>query len=130
MAAHPSPATRTATPTAVPQATPWQSAGLNLERTVTGLTNGQVREVRAQNRGGAGEARGARATPVGGPGAPASLTATGGDEEVALEWSAPATSGGAPITGYEYRYAAGDSVPEATPWQSAGLNLESGRSPD
>ena len=58
------------------------------------------------------------------PGAPASLTATAGDEEVALVWSAPADNGGAPITGYEYRHAAGGSVPEDTPWESAGLTLE------
>ena len=111
---------------AVPARTPWQSAGLNLERTVTGLANGQqyAFEVRARNRVGEGEARGATATPVGSPGAPASLAATAGDKEVALAWSAPADDGGTPVTGYEYRYAAGDAVPARTPWQSAGLNLE------
>ena len=111
---------------AVPVGTPWQSAGLNLERTVGGLTNGQqyAFEVRARNRVGEGEARGALATPVGPPGAPASLTATAGDREVALTWSAPAHDGGTPVTGYEYRYAAGGRVPVGTPWQSAGLNLE------
>ena len=72
------------------------------------------------------ETRGALATPVGRLGVPASLTATAGDEEVALAWSAPSNDGGAPVTGYEYRYAAGDAVPEATPWRSAELNL-SGR---
>ena len=111
---------------AVPGDTPWQSAGLNLGWTVTGLTNGQdyAFEVRARNRVGEGPARGALATPVGRLGAPASLTATAGDEEVVLAWSAPADDGGAPVTGYEYRYAAGDAVPRDTPWQSAGLNLE------
>ena len=110
----------------VPEDTPWQSAGLNLERTVTGLTNGQryAFEVRAQNRVGKGAARGALATPVGAPGAPVSLTATAGDEVVTLVWSAPADDGGTPITGYENRHVAGSSVPEDTPWQSAGLNLE------
>ena len=58
------------------------------------------------------------------PGAPASLTATAGDEEVALVWSAPADDGGTPVTGYEYRFAAGTTVPGDTPWPSAGLNLE------
>ena len=111
---------------AVPGGTPWQSAGLNLEWTVTGLTNGQqyAFEVRARNRVGEGPARGALATPGGRPGVPSSLTATAGDEEVELVWSAPADDGGAPVTGYEYRYAAGAAVPEDTPWRSAGLNLE------
>ena len=31
--------------------------------------------------------------------------------------SAPADDGGAPVTGYEYRYAAGDAVPGETAWQ-------------
>ena len=104
---------------AVPGDTPWQSAGLSLEWTVTGLTNGQryAFEVRARNREGEGEARGALATPVGRPGVLASLTATAGDGEVALVWSAPTDDGGAPVTGYEYRYAAGDAVPGETAWQ-------------
>ncbi len=111
---------------AVPGDTPWQSAGLNLEWTVTGLTNGQeyAFEMRARNSVGEGPARGALATPGGQPGVPSSLTATAGDEEVELVWSAPADDGGAPVTGYEYRYAAGDAVPGDTPWRSAGLSLQ------
>ena len=107
---------RFAAGTTVPRDTPWQSAGLDLEWTVTGLTNGQqyAFEVRASNRVGEGEARGALATPVGAPGALASLTATAGDEEVALVWSAPADDGGSPVTGYEYRFAAGTTVPGDT----------------
>ena len=116
---------RFAAGTAVPGDTPWQSAGLDLEWTVTGLTNGQqyAFEVRARNRVGEGEARGALATPVGAPGALASLTATAGDEEVALVWRAPADDGGTPVTGYEYRYAAGSAVAEETPWRDAGTEL-------
>ena len=110
---------------AVPESTPWQSAGLIHQLTVTGLTNGlqYAFEVRARNRVGEGEARGALATPVGRPGAPASLKATAGDKAVALLWSAPVDDGGTPVTGYEYRYAAGAAVPEGTPWQSAGQTL-------
>ena len=116
---------RFAAGTAVPGDTPWQSAGLNLEWTVTGLTNGQqyAVEVRARNRVGEGEARGTLATPVGAPGALASLTATAGDEEVALAWSAPLNDGGMPVTGYEYRFAAGSAVGEEPPWQHAGGDL-------
>ena len=110
---------------AVPQDAPWQSAALNLTRTVTGLTNGQqyAFEVRARNRVGGSPPRRATATPVGPPGAPASLTATAGDGEVVLAWSAPTNDGGAPVTVYEYRYVAGSSVPDSTPWQTAGLTL-------
>ena len=116
---------RFAAGTAVPGDTPWQSAGLDLEWTVTGLTNGQqyAFEVRARNRVGEGEARGALATPVARPGALASLTATAGDEEVALVWSAPADDGGSPVTGYGYRYAAGQAVPEDVTWRDAGTEL-------
>ena len=116
---------RFAAGTTVPGDTPWQSAGLNLEWTVTGLTNGQqyAVEVRARNRVGEGEAQGALATPVGAPGALASLTATPGDEEVALAWSAPADDDGTPVTGYEHRFAAGSAVGEETPWQQAGGDL-------
>ena len=116
---------RFAAGTAVPGDTPWQSAGLDLDWTVTGLTNGQqyAFEVRARNRVGEGEARGALATPVARPGALASLTATAGDEEVALVWSAPADDGGSPVTGYGYRYAAGQAVPEDVTWRDAGTEL-------
>ena len=116
---------RFAAGTAVPGDTPWQSARLDLEWTVTGLTNGQqyAFEVRARNRVGEGEARGALATPVARPGALASLTATAGDEEVALVWSAPADDGGSPVTGYGYRYAAGQAVPEDVTWRDAGTEL-------
>ena len=109
---------------AVPGSTPWRSAGLTHERTVTGLTNGEqyAFEVRARNRVGEGEERRATATPVGRPGAPASLSATAGDAEVVLAWSAPGDDGGTPVTGYEYRYAAGDAVPEETPWRAAAAD--------
>ena len=106
-----------------PRAGRWRWAGKALERTVNGLTNGLLYafEVRARNRVGEGRARAALATPVGVPGAPATLTATAGDGEVGLAWSVPADNGGTPVTGYEYRYTAGAAVPEGTPWQSAGL---------
>ena len=79
--------------------------------------------MRARNRVGLGETRGAVATPVGPPGAPASLTTTAGDGEVVLAWSAPDDDGGMPVTGYEYRHASGDAVPDGTPWQGADADL-------
>ena len=50
------------------------------------------------------------------PGAPQNFEATAGDAEVTLSWAAPASDGGASITEYEYRHAAGGTVPEGTAW--------------
>ena len=109
----------------VPEDTPWQSAGLGLGWTVTGLTNGQqyAFEVRAVNSAGPGAPARTAATPLGMPSVPESLTATGGDGEVVLEWTEPADDGGSPVTGYEYRYAAGQAVPEDVTWRDAGTEL-------
>ena len=71
-----------------------------------------------------GGQRGRRPRRSGWPGVPESLTATAGDGSVVLEWTEPVDDGGSPITVYEYRYAAGNSVPEDAPWQSAGLSLD------
>ncbi len=76
--------------------------------TVTGLENGTsyTFEVRAVNAVGGGEGTTASATLAeSAPGAPANLTATGGDEQVALSWGAP-DDGGSQILRYEYRYGA------------------------
>ncbi len=50
---------------------------------------------------------------VGPPEAPASLTAVPGDGQVTLTWQAPASDGGASISGYEYR----QSKDGGTNWQ-------------
>ena len=76
--------------------------------TVTGLENGisYTFEVRAVNSVGGGQGTTASATLAeSAPGAPANLSATPGDEQVALSWGAPA-DGGSQILRYEYRYAA------------------------
>ena len=76
--------------------------------TVRGLENGKSYDfqVRAMNSVAAGEAATASATLAeSAPGAPANLTATGGDEQVALRWGAP-DDGGSQILRYEYRYGA------------------------
>ena len=54
------------------------------------------------------------------PSAPRNLISVPGDEEVLLDWDVPAISGGAAITGYEYRHAEGASVPDSTAWTDAG----------
>ena len=103
----------------------WIDAGLDLEETVPGLTNGReyAFEVRALNSAGPGAPARTAATPLGMPSVPESLTATGGDGEVVLEWTEPADDGGSPVTGYEYRYAAGQAVPEDVTWRDAGTEL-------
>ena len=85
------------------------SGGATATSTIVGnLENGKSYEfqVRARNAVAAGQAATASATLAeSAPGAPADLTATPGDKQVALNWGAPA-DGGSQILRYEYRYAA------------------------
>ncbi len=73
-------------------------------RTVTGLTNGTVYTFRvvAANVAGTGAASAASGavTPRSLPGAPTGVSATAGDQQVAVSWTAPASDGGSPLTGY------------------------------
>ncbi len=109
----------------VPASTPWRSAGASLAATVSGLTNGTAYafEVRAVSDAGASAIASVTSTPLTVPDAPQDFSATPGDREVVLAWQAPARDGGSAVTGYEYRHAAGASVPAATPWRSAGTSL-------
>ena len=75
--------------------------------TVRNLENAKSYEfqVRAVNSAAPGQPATASATLAeSAPGAPASLTPTAGDGQVALSWGAP-TDGGSQILHYEYRYA-------------------------
>ena len=70
---------------------------------VTGLVNGSTYyfRVTAVNRVGQGQrSNEAKAVPVGAPGAPVGLAAAPGDAKVTLTWTAPASDGGSPISGY------------------------------
>jgi predicted phage tail protein len=75
---------------------------------VTGLVNGTTYyfRVTAVNRVGEGPASAeASAIPVTMPGAPGGLTVSPGDARVTLSWTAPASDGGSPVTGYNVYYA-------------------------
>jgi len=80
-----------------------------LDDTVTGLTNGTRYYfwVTASNGASASSPSStvsatpaAPAAPVTAPGAPTGLQAIGGEDHVTLSWSAPASTGGSPVTGY------------------------------
>jgi hypothetical protein len=97
--------------------------------TVTGLTNGVEHEVQVAAVNVAGE--GARATSTGTPAAlpsaPTGLTATPGDGQVALEWSAPVDDGGSPILEYRVYRDGGETPVHTTPdgtttsWTDSGV---------
>ena len=81
--------------------------------TVTGLTNGVSYDFRvsATNSVGTGEASAVvSATPVAAPppatvpGAPTGLSATAGDAQASLSWTAPTDDGGSEVTGYTVEY--------------------------
>ena len=85
----------------------WTSTrSTDTDYTVRNLTNGQsyTFRVRAVNSAGASAASAASAsvTPATVPGAPTNIGVTADDEQVTLNWTAPASDGGEPITGYEY----------------------------
>jgi len=83
--------------------------------TITGLTNGTryIVRVAAVNPVGIGPfVESAAAAPFTVPGAPTGVTGTVGDGRVNLTWTAPAATGGAPVTDYlvEYRLNAAGST--------------------
>ncbi len=99
----------------------------------TGLTPSTVHTYRiiAINAAGeSGESNSAAATTLaqapGAPGPPTSLMATSGPGMVTLNWAAPLFSGGASVTGYQYRYREAPTTTTAwgsERWMSAGEML-------
>jgi hypothetical protein len=70
--------------------------------TITGLTNGHTYyfAVAAHNAAGDSPQRGATVTPIGAPDAPTGLSATPGNSQAFLTWTAPINNGGAVIDSY------------------------------
>lgn len=74
-----------------------------LSCTVGGLSNGTTHDVTVQARNGRGDSLAsppAAGTPVTVPGAPTGVTAARGDGQVSVSFTAPASNGGSPVTGY------------------------------
>jgi Fibronectin type III domain len=94
--------------------------------TLTGLTNGTTYYVTVDAVNDAklhsavsAEASATPAPAVTAPGAPAGLTATAGNAQVSLSWTAPASDGGAQITSYDVYAGATVNVKVGTPVTSA-----------
>jgi hypothetical protein len=83
-------------------------------RTVTGLTNGTTYtfQVRALNQFGAGPLSAASnpVTPAALAGAPTNVVANRGNAAADVAWTAPASDGGSPITGYQVQVRTGTTV--------------------
>jgi titin len=102
--------------------------------TVSGLTNGTTYYFTADAVNDANlhsavsaEASATPAAPVTAPGAPRGLTAAAGDAQVSLSWQAPASDGGAAITGYRvYRGTSKTPVASVTGTGTTVKNLTNG----
>ncbi|MGH9090351.1 MAG: beta strand repeat-containing protein, partial [Acidimicrobiales bacterium] len=93
--------------------------------TFTGLTNGDTYSVSvaASNTAGTGPSSSVSAKPTGTPGVPTITRATPGNGQVTLTWSAPASNGGSPITGYVVNVATGVTPPSTVPTGSTGTSF-------
>ena len=94
----------------------WTSGSGSPNYQITGLANGthydvQVRTVNAAGHGFWSAV--ATGTPRTTPGSPAIDSLGPGDSTLAVEWSAPATNGGAEVTGYDLRFIRSDAPDKA-----------------
>ena len=94
--------------------------------TVTGLTNGTTYyfKVAAVNSVGTGtQTSSVSAVPATTPAAPTSVSATNGNEESVISWTAPTNTGGAAITGYKIKCGATSGYPgNATVYHQTNTN--------
>jgi titin len=88
-------------------------------QTVSGLTNGTsyIFRIAAINAGGTGPYSSPSSSITVGtvPGAPTNVTATAGNAQATIAWTAPSSNGGAPITGYDVQFSSNAGVS----WTSA-----------
>ena len=105
----------------------WTSAGVAYSgspATVTGLVNGTSYVFDVAEINGVGtsaySAASSPAVPSGVPGTPSGVSASAGDAQATVTWTAPSANGST-ITGYEVRY----STNGGTTWTSAGANFSS-----
>ena len=101
---------------------------------ITSLTPGTLHtfQVRAVNTEGDGTAAATTATPAAGPAAPpapASLSASAGDAQATLTWTAPTSDGGAAITKYQYRVSVDDGTTWSPDWTDVPDGPDSGLRP-
>jgi titin len=95
--------------------------------TISGLTNGTMYYFRvfAENAYGPGAPATVTVTPKGPgsvPGAPTGLKTSSGDSFIALSWSAPASTGGSPITGYHVYAGFSSSLVGARQFTTSGTS--------
>ena len=94
----------------------WTSGSGSLNYQITGLANGTQYDVQVRTVNAAGHgfwSAIATGTPRTTPGSPVIDSLGPGDSTLAVEWSAPATDGGAEVAGYDLRFIPSDAPDKA-----------------